>query len=388
DYDWSHPEWAPSLRTSYNEAGLISAIDGWDPISKAPTPIADFYYEYAYDFSNLRQVVSLEIEREWDGVAWQNASRTVYDVESDPSFGMRVVGGQTDRWAGGDWSPVEQFSFYEMSGSVFQEYRAWEAGLWMNKDRIVFPDQTIASLENRLVTLHSRYGEYVDLYLATLLLPPNYSQEWTGSEWENTSRYQIESYHFVAGEPAVIQFDTWDQGNWVDELRVEFHFGQFNNNSAWRIDGANLQILEHNGWTPISAESYEYDGRNLLVQSVRRDGLFGIFVNTARISFNWIGLSVGREDPGSVPVTHVLRPAYPNPFNTTTTITYELAATDDVRIELRDMLGRLVEVYVDERQVAGSHDVVVEARDLPSGIYAVRMLTPHRVQTQLLTLVK
>ncbi len=388
DYEWEPSGGSPSFRTSYNEAGLISRIDVWDPISKAPTPLADFYYEYSYDFSNSRQVVSLEIEREWDGVAWQNASRTVYDVQTDPNFGLRIVGGQTDTWAAGDWWPVDQFSFYEMEGAVYQEHRTWDGGRWVNTERIVFPDHTISTLENRLVTLESRYGEFADLYLAVQMLPPFFSQEWTGGEWVNTSRQRTESFHFVTGEPAVIQFDTWDQSDWVGDFRLEYHWVLYNNSSAWRIGGSNLQLPEHNGWTPISAESYEYDGRNLLVQSVRRDGLFGIFVNTARISFNWIGLSVGREDPGSVRVTHVLRPAYPNPFNPTTTITYELATSDDVRIELRDMLGRLIDVFVDERKAAGSHKVLIEARELPSGIYAVRMLTPDRIQTQLLTLVK
>ncbi|MDX1430494.1 MAG: T9SS type A sorting domain-containing protein, partial [Rhodothermales bacterium] len=323
-----------------------------------------------------------------DGAAWQNRSRTSYQVVSDPTHGLQVLGGQTDNWSAGDWSPVEQFSLFEAEGAVFQEFRSWDGASWVNTDRIVFPDQTIVTLGNRIETLTARYGELIDLYLATLLLPPNFTQQWTGSEWEFVSRQRIESYHFVSGEPAVMLFETWDQGDWTSELRLEFYIALYNNASAWRVERSALQLPEHNGWTPISIEDYSFDGRNLLIESVRRDGFVGIFQNTARISYSWIGLSVGREDPGTVPGTHELRPAYPNPFNPTTTVTYELAASDDVRVELRDMLGRLIEVFVDERKSAGSYKVLVQAYDLPSGIYAVRMITPDRVQTQLLTLVK
>ncbi len=388
DYQWSPSGWIPSVRTSFYENGLIRTIESWDPVSQTPMPLSEFYYEFAYDLTKSRQLVSLEIEREWDGAAWQNRSRTTYEMLNDPTHGLMVIGGQTDYWAAGEWSQVERFSFYEADGAVFQEYRTWDGVSWVNADRVVFPDQTIVSLGNRIEVLAARYGEFSDLYLATLLIPANFTQDWTGSAWENSYRLRVEAYHFASGEPAVIRFETWEGGDWVGELGVEFNLVMYNNSSAWRVNRSSLHIPTDNGWAPISVEDYDYDGRNLLAESVRRDGLFGIFQNTSRISFNWIGLSVGREDPGSVPVTHVLHAAYPNPFNPTTTLAYELATSDAVRLELRDMLGRLVEVLVDEEKPAGTHKVLIQASELPSGIYAVRMLTPGRVQTQLLTLVK
>ena len=44
---------------------------------------------------------------------------------------------------------------------------------------------------------------------------------------------------------------------------------------------------------------------------------------------------------------------YPNPFNPSTTITYELARDQKINISIFDMLGRQVKILVNEEQTAG-----------------------------------
>jgi hypothetical protein len=78
------------------------------------------------------------------------------------------------------------------------------------------------------------------------------------------------------------------------------------------------------------------------------------------------------DDPGSssaIPGEFRLHQAYPNPFNPTTTIQYDLPRASDVRIIVYDLLGREVVRLVDGHMRAGYHRVNWHASDLTSGMY-------------------
>jgi hypothetical protein len=66
---------------------------------------------------------------------------------------------------------------------------------------------------------------------------------------------------------------------------------------------------------------------------------------------------------------------YPNPFSNRLTFGFTVRETQNVRIGLYDMLGRLHEVLLDER-VAGNDHRVVDVRGverLSSGVYVLRV---------------
>jgi hypothetical protein len=75
---------------------------------------------------------------------------------------------------------------------------------------------------------------------------------------------------------------------------------------------------------------------------------------------------------GGTPLTFSIS-NYPNPFNPSTTITYDLAERSFVRLRVFDMLGRQVAILVDEEKSAGTHTVTFDASKLPSGVYFYRI---------------
>jgi len=75
----------------------------------------------------------------------------------------------------------------------------------------------------------------------------------------------------------------------------------------------------------------------------------------------------------NIPETFVLKQNYPNPFNPTTTIEYSLPNPSFTTLKIYDILGREIQTLVQERQTAGPHSVVFEARDLPSNIYFYKL---------------
>lgn len=94
------------------------------------------------------------------------------------------------------------------------------------------------------------------------------------------------------------------------------------------------------------------------------------------------------EAPLELPATIALHPAYPNPFNPNTTITFDLAREMNVTLTAYDILGNQVKTLVNGRMPAGTHDIAFDGAGLPSGIYFCRLEAGTFSQTQKLMLLK
>jgi hypothetical protein len=79
---------------------------------------------------------------------------------------------------------------------------------------------------------------------------------------------------------------------------------------------------------------------------------------------------------------------YPNPFNPTTAISYELSADSHVTLKVYDVLGREVETLVNQNQKVGKYDVTFDGSRLASGVYFYRLVAGNRVMTRKMLLVK
>ena len=79
------------------------------------------------------------------------------------------------------------------------------------------------------------------------------------------------------------------------------------------------------------------------------------------------------HDTGTIPNQFILHPAYPNPFNPTTTISYSMDIAGMVDLEVHDVSGRIVFSIKQNFVPAGTHQTVWNASSLASGIYFIRL---------------
>jgi photosystem II stability/assembly factor-like uncharacterized protein len=84
----------------------------------------------------------------------------------------------------------------------------------------------------------------------------------------------------------------------------------------------------------------------------------------------------------------ILGDAYPNPWNSATVISYSLAEEAFIRLKVYDVLGQEVVDPVEERQLAGSHSVVVHGDGLASGIYFYSLEVDGNVTTKRFVLLR
>jgi hypothetical protein len=90
----------------------------------------------------------------------------------------------------------------------------------------------------------------------------------------------------------------------------------------------------------------------------------------------------------AIPERPALLQNYPNPFNGPTKIRYGLSQYEQVRLEVVDVLGRVVETLVEGGQYAGWHDVEWNAAGQASGVYFVQLRTPSITQVKKILLAR
>jgi len=70
-----------------------------------------------------------------------------------------------------------------------------------------------------------------------------------------------------------------------------------------------------------------------------------------------------------------LSPNYPNPFNPSTTISWQLAVSSEVELSIYNILGKKVVSLITEKQQAGTHQIEWDATGFASGVYYYRLTT-------------
>jgi len=105
-------------------------------------------------------------------------------------------------------------------------------------------------------------------------------------------------------------------------------------------------------------------------------------------SMHTTGIHTSSDDLVDVPVEYELGQNYPNPFNPTTTITFALPETADVRIKIYSIDGRLVETLLSQRMPAGNHQMTMNAGFLASGTYLYRLTAGNFTESKMMTVLK
>jgi len=82
-------------------------------------------------------------------------------------------------------------------------------------------------------------------------------------------------------------------------------------------------------------------------------------------------------DPGSsfTPDRFCLYPVFPNPFNSSTKITYTLPTQSPVTLQIYNTRGQLVDVLLNQIMPTGQHSMVWDGSRLENGVYYINMNT-------------
>ncbi len=198
----------------------------------------------------------------------------------------------------------------------------------------------------------------------------------------------------VDGVEAVV-FQKLTGDGYIIEARIELAKVAGSAGMLKVYDGMMMPFrIDGNDWDPNKGDT----GRSLVVQ------VGGMPVAKTEVSLtdqSWMRpdawgylevingpTSVNDAVENTLPTVYSLSNNYPNPFNPTTKIKYDLPRESMVTLKVFDVLGREVTTLVSQNQKAGYYEVNFNASQLATGVYIFRIQANDFVQTKKMMLVK
>lgn len=105
------------------------------------------------------------------------------------------------------------------------------------------------------------------------------------------------------------------------------------------------------------------------------------------VTYNQL-ITTNVESDISLPIGFSLSQNFPNPFNPSTTISYQIPEAAKVEIKVYNLIGKEVAVLIDEQKPAGKHSINFEASQLPGGVYFYKITAGRYAETKKMILLK
>jgi hypothetical protein len=334
---WSHATW---LRT-YDENNKVATYEQWWKLDGVYAwKLKDREkYENSYDSNNnLLQTVTYVWDGEGGGESLTLQTRTIYSYDSNNN--------QTER--------------------LIQRYNA------DTEEYINVRKYTYVYDANNNRTEYIRYGW-------------SNNGQWIGDGSKVTYTYDsqnqlIETHYY-----------KWDSDNGVyltdSHLKIVSVWDANGNESERKYINWNT---ESNDWVLRTRDIYSYDSHNNRVLSVQKDG---DGTNLRKEMFIYSNI-LGTEDEGDLlPKNYTLHDNYPNPFNPTTTLRFDLPEVSDVTVTIFNMLGQRVRTFNMNDTPAGYHSIKWDATNdlgeqVGAGVYLYQLRANQFVKTRKMVLLK
>ena len=101
------------------------------------------------------------------------------------------------------------------------------------------------------------------------------------------------------------------------------------------------------------------------------------------VSWNDKGISITNNIYNSdIPVDVTLEPAYPNPFNPSTSLSYQVPLGSNVELSIFDINGRFIQTLLEKSIESGVHRIAWRPQNISSGIYIVSLRTEMGIKNQ------
>jgi hypothetical protein len=163
-------------------------------------------------------------------------------------------------------------------------------------------------------------------------------------------------------------------------------------------DGASVPFLTYSSINGTSIAGLNYQNNQIKCKLVFLgfgiEAISNLTSETSRGAFmqailNWLDAPTGVSDsPLLLPLSHEFKQAYPNPFNPSCQLEFQIPQKAFVIIELYNMLGQKVRSVFSSELAAGQHRLTIDGAGLASGTYICRMHADKYFASQKIVLLK
>ncbi|MEO6695222.1 MAG: T9SS type A sorting domain-containing protein, partial [Ignavibacteria bacterium] len=168
---------------------------------------------------------------------------------------------------------------------------------------------------------------------------------------------------------------------------VQFNYSYAQYNSA-NIDSLIVRVSTDGGIT-FPTEVFRRGG--LALATAPQTTSFFVPTNNSQWRSFRFGLSdiVSINNSGiNIPERFELQQNFPNPFNPSTVIKYNLSIGGNVSFKIYNLLGKELLTLVNQKQSAGSYEIIFDGINFASGVYFYNLTTEGFTETKRMVLIK
>lgn len=180
---------------------------------------------------------------------------------------------------------------------------------------------------------------------------------------------------------------------WLDGLTVDhlgnYYVSSWSDNTVYRYDSnftsSVVASTSHNGVSHSGAADIFYNQVNNVLAVPNFTANTVDFIPFSQLSTN--------DSEISIPDEFKLHQNFPNPFNPTTTIFYDVNKESNVKISVFDLLGREIVTLINQIEQAGSKSINWDGRDFTgnmvnAGVYIYQIEAEGFIQTKKMVVLK
>ncbi len=190
-----------------------------------------------------------------------------------------------------------------------------------------------------------------------------FSSDLSRLKWTNTNTFlENKSYGIITASSAI-------KINDLDKYII-----YFNKDKMEIRDITNGEVVHYQTANIVPIQILRDDNKNTYFLS-KIDNLYGMF----ELELNEFFTTSVNQENYERPLSFSLSQNFPNPFNPSTKIRFELPFSGHILLKIFNSRGQLVKTLIERNLETGSHDISIGLGDLNSGIYFYQLISNGRI---------
>jgi len=362
---------------------------------------------------SLRDEYLLEVlHQEWLEEQWENAGIEIYTYDEN-GFNTNVL---QQAWLEGAWVgvynmihtnddqgyPTEtMWQVWEPNSQMWMDFvimtyqydgnynmtemqiQMWFGTMWMNQSKMTLlyngddnPTEILTEEWDHEGGTGWMNDDIETFTYDGLFLEEEFEENWENEMWNNSylSTFTLAgNYH-----PADQLSQSWNGGGYWDNSR----YSQYTYDNDWN-EIEDFEQEWNDAWENMSLKTYTYNDDGMMIEQLSQDWEpVRNWENDKLQTITWGTLSAGEE----LVVPNLKLSNYPNPFNPTTTISFENTfSIESIQIEIYNAKGQIVDTLPVGQNATS---ITWDATNQASGIYFYKLTTDNKTIAKKMVLMK
>ncbi len=230
---------------------------------------------------------------------------------------------------------------------------------------------------------------------------------------EETTGEDGAAINVLDGDPSTIWHTEWSDTviTYPHELQLKldksytltaFEYLPRQNSENGRIADYELYIADNDSvWgDPVASGSFTNTSENQLITFTPKSGQYIRLVALSEVNANaWAScaeinlmrknnVTTAVKNPETIASSYQLHQNYPNPFNPSTTISFYIPKTENIKLTVYNLLGQKITTLANRNFTAGTHQLTWHAGDFSSGIYFYKLTAGNHTEIKKMLLQK